>query len=189
PHRAPLPSILLANVQSLENKLDDLRARLKFQRDIQDCNLLCFTETWLNPEVPDHAIQPAEFFSVHRMDRSKRKTRGGGVCLMKPWVDKTFRDALRSCSATYNSGLASGNMDEYKAASYRVRRVVKEVKRRYRKKLESQFHQNGSRSLWQGLRTITDYRTPSSRRVNADASLADELNTFYSCFEAAALSA
>ncbi|RXN39336.1 leucine-rich repeat-containing 24-like protein [Labeo rohita] len=81
-HRTPLPSILLANVQSLENKLDDLRARAKFQRDIRDCNLLCFTETWLNPAVPDHAIQPAEFFSVHRMDRTRDsgKSRGGGVC-------------------------------------------------------------------------------------------------------------
>ncbi len=32
--------ILLANVQSLENKMDDLRARISFQRDIRDCNIL-----------------------------------------------------------------------------------------------------------------------------------------------------
>ncbi len=32
----PLPSILLANVQSLVNKMDDLRARISFQRDIRD---------------------------------------------------------------------------------------------------------------------------------------------------------
>ncbi|KAK3536875.1 hypothetical protein QTP86_027001, partial [Hemibagrus guttatus] len=55
-HRTPLPSILLANVQSLENKLDDLRARVKFQRDIRDCNLLCFTETWLNPAVQTSVV-------------------------------------------------------------------------------------------------------------------------------------
>ncbi|KAL1268802.1 hypothetical protein QQF64_034165 [Cirrhinus molitorella] len=83
-------------------------------------------------------------------------------------------------------GLATGNMDEYKAASYSVRRAVKEAKRRYRKKLESQFQQSDSRSLWQRLRTITDYQRPSSRMGNADASLADELNTFYARFEAAA---
>ncbi|KAI5616883.1 gastrula zinc finger protein XlCGF28.1-like [Silurus asotus] len=186
-HRAPLPSILLANVQSLENKLDDLRARVKFQRDIWDCNLLCFTETWLNPAVPDHAIQPAEFFSVYRMDRTLEsgKSRGGGVCLMKPWVDKTIRDALRSRSAAYNTGLATRDIDEYKL-SYSVCRAVKDAKWRYGRKLESQFQQGGSRSLWQGLRTITDYKTPSSRMVNADASLADELNTFYARFKAAA---
>ena len=31
-HRAPLPSILLANVQSLANKVDEIRARAAFQR-------------------------------------------------------------------------------------------------------------------------------------------------------------
>ncbi len=40
-HSPPLPSILLANVQSLENKMDDLRARISFQRDIRDCNIMC----------------------------------------------------------------------------------------------------------------------------------------------------
>ncbi|KAI5628979.1 hypothetical protein C0J50_2468 [Silurus asotus] len=104
----------------------------------------------------------------------------------KPWVDKTIRDALRSRSAAYNTGLATGDMDEYKAASYSVRRAVKDAKRRYGRKLESQFQQGGSRRLWQGLRTITDYKTPSSRLVNTDASLVDELNTFYARFEAAA---
>ena len=32
-NRPPLPSILLANVQSIENKLDELRSRIAFQRD------------------------------------------------------------------------------------------------------------------------------------------------------------
>lgn len=41
-------NILLANVQSLENKLNNLRARVKCQRDIMYCYLR-FTETWLNP--------------------------------------------------------------------------------------------------------------------------------------------
>ncbi len=45
-HSPPLPSILLANVQSLENKMDDLRARISFQRDIRDCNIFCLTETY-----------------------------------------------------------------------------------------------------------------------------------------------
>ncbi|KAI5106658.1 gastrula zinc finger protein XlCGF28.1-like [Silurus meridionalis] len=103
-----------------------------------------------------------------------------------PWVDKTIRDALRSRSAAYNMRLATGDMNEYKASSYSVCRAVKDAKRHYRRKLESQFQHGGSRSLWQGLRTITDYRTPSSRMVNMDASLADELNTFYARFEAAA---
>ncbi|KAK1804661.1 hypothetical protein P4O66_020656 [Electrophorus voltai] len=403
-HRAPLPSILLANVQSLDNKLNDLRASIKFQRDIQDCS---FTESWLNPGVPSHTIQPAEFFSVHHMDKmaDSRKLRGGGVCVMvnnswcnnanvvtldrscspnlellalklrpfylpreftsviintvyippqanmdtalcelhealtqfqaqhrdaalivvgdfnsanlkraapklyqhitfptrgnrtldhcytpykdsykaqahppfgksdhtaifllpkykqrlkreapvqrevarwtdqlvaalqdalddadwdmfqhstddvsefteavvgftgklvddaiprasfktfpnrKPWVHKTICKALNSRTAAYNAGIISGNMDEYKSAAYGVRRAVREAKRRYGKKLETQFQQSGSRSLWQGLWTITDYRNPPSGLMSADESLANELNTFFSRFEATSSSA
>ncbi|KAI2646120.1 hypothetical protein H4Q32_023831 [Labeo rohita] len=87
----------------------------------------------------------------------------------KPWVDKTIRDALRSRTTAYNAGLATGDMNSDKTASYNVRKAV-----------------NDSRSLWQGLRTITDYKAPTSGMINADVSLADELNTFYSCFETAA---
>ncbi|RXN39337.1 CBL-interacting kinase 4-like protein [Labeo rohita] len=104
----------------------------------------------------------------------------------KPWVDKTIRDALRSRTAAYNAGLASGDMVPYKAASYNVRKAVKEAKQRYGRKLESQLQQNNSRSLWQGLRTITDYKAPTSGMMNADVTLAGELNTFYARFEAAA---
>ncbi|KAK3545527.1 hypothetical protein QTP70_008036 [Hemibagrus guttatus] len=43
----------------------------------------------------------------------------------KPWVDKTIRDALRSCATAYNVGLASGDMDSYKAASYNVQKALK----------------------------------------------------------------
>ncbi|KAK3518576.1 hypothetical protein QTP70_004095 [Hemibagrus guttatus] len=104
-------------------------------------------------------------------------------------VDKTICDALRSCAAAYNAGLALGNMDSYKAASYNVRKAVKEAKQRYGRKLESQLQQSDSRTLWQGLRTITDYKAPTSGISNVDASLADELNIFHTHFKAAAINA
>ncbi len=102
-HSPPLPSILLANVQSLERKMDDLRARISFQRDIRDCNILCLTETWLTPSVPDTAATPSDNFSVLRMDRTAEagKTKGGGVCFMinKKWCDpRNISILLRSCS-------------------------------------------------------------------------------------------
>ncbi len=102
-HSPPLPSILLANVQSLENKMDDLRARISFQRDIRDCNILCLTETWLTPTVPDTAVMPSDNFSVLRMDRTAEagKTKGGGVCFFinKIWCDPRNISILsRSCS-------------------------------------------------------------------------------------------
>ena len=60
-NQPPLPSILLANVQSIENKLDEFRSRIAFQRDIKNCNVLILTETWLNPAIPDSAIVPDGF--------------------------------------------------------------------------------------------------------------------------------
>ncbi len=77
-HSPPLPSILLANVQSLENKMDDLRARISFQRDIRDCNIFCLTETWLTPTVPDTAVTPSDNFSVltdGQISRGRKKTK------------------------------------------------------------------------------------------------------------------
>ena len=38
----------------------------------------------------------------------------------KPWVDVVVRAALKSRTAAYNSALVSGNMDEYKGASYEL---------------------------------------------------------------------
>ncbi|KAK1784304.1 hypothetical protein P4O66_003692 [Electrophorus voltai] len=102
----------------------------------------------------------------------------------KHWVDRTIHEALNSSTAAYNVGIISGNMDEYKSAAYGVRRAMREAKRRYGKKLETQFQQSGSRSLWQGLRMIPDYRSPPSGLMSADESLANELNTFFARFEA-----
>jgi hypothetical protein len=68
----PHPSILLANVPSLDNKVEELRARISFLRDIRDCNILCFTETWLPRDILSESIQPVGF-SVHRADISLRE--------------------------------------------------------------------------------------------------------------------
>ena len=78
--KPPLPSVLLANVQSLENKLDDLRLRLSYQRNIRNCNILCFTESWLNDDTENIELA---VFSVHRQDRAATSgvMKGGGVCL------------------------------------------------------------------------------------------------------------
>ncbi len=80
PH--PLPTILLANVQSLDNKLCELRARISYQWETRDCCVICLKETWMSAMVPDSAIELTGF-SVHRLDRTKEltgKSRGGGVC-------------------------------------------------------------------------------------------------------------
>ena len=76
----PLPSILLPNVQSLDNKIDELRRRLNYQQDIKNCNILCFTESWLNDDIN---IQLAGY-TMYRQDRTAAsgKTRCGGLCVI-----------------------------------------------------------------------------------------------------------
>ncbi|KAI4883698.1 hypothetical protein NFI96_031572 [Prochilodus magdalenae] len=50
-----------------------------------------YEETWLSPEIPNEAIEPARF-SVHRADRTKDlsgRSKGGGVCFMiSAWCDQ-----------------------------------------------------------------------------------------------------
>ncbi len=77
-----LPTILLANVQSLDNTLCELRARISYQRETRDCCVICLTETWMSAMVPDSAIE-LMWFSVHCSDRTKEltgKSTGGGIC-------------------------------------------------------------------------------------------------------------
>ncbi len=68
----------------------------------------------------------------------------------KPWVDRTIRDAVNHRTAAYNAGILSGNMSEYKASCYALRRAVRSAKLRYRERIESHFQLNDSRRMWQG---------------------------------------
>ncbi len=101
--RPPLPTILLANVQSLDNKLCELCARISYQRETRDCCVICLTETWMSAIVPDSAIELTGF-SVHRLDRTKEltgKSRGGGVCfyINNLWCDERNIHSIKSfCS-------------------------------------------------------------------------------------------
>ena len=45
-------------------KVDEIRARVAFQRDIRDCNILCLTETWLTRETLSESVQPAGFSRI-----------------------------------------------------------------------------------------------------------------------------
>ncbi len=101
--RPPLSTILLANVQSLDNKLCELRARILYQRETRDCCIICLTETWMSAMVPDSAIELTGF-SVHRSYRTKEltgKSRGGGVCfyINNSWCDERNLHFIKSfCS-------------------------------------------------------------------------------------------
>ncbi len=73
---------LLANVRSLDNKVDLLSLRLSVSIEMRNCAVLCLTETWLNYNMPDSAFQ-IDGLQLFRADRDHRsgKTRGGGLCV------------------------------------------------------------------------------------------------------------
>ncbi|KAI3355346.1 hypothetical protein L3Q82_017886 [Scortum barcoo] len=282
------PVIFCLIPQSLDNKLDELRSRMAFQRDIKNCNVLVFTETWLDPSIPDSAIVP-EGLSIHRQDRTinSGKSKGGGVCFMvnnkwcsdveiistgcsldlehlmirclallsstqklkrdgpvtrtiqqwsdqsdsalrdcfsttewcvfkdtdintytdarpldtsenasmtshvpritvwtfskqKPWVNGEVRAKLKARTDAYNSG----DLEEYRKSRYALRRAISSsTKRQYRDKVESHYKGSNTRSMWAGLKTLTDYKKKISSAEVMSASLPDELNTFYARFE------
>ncbi|KAK3531197.1 hypothetical protein QTP70_015131 [Hemibagrus guttatus] len=68
-HRLSLPSIILANVRSLVNKMDEIRLHITQSKRLSDCNVMIFTETWLHGRVPDNAIELAGRHTL-RADRS-----------------------------------------------------------------------------------------------------------------------
>ncbi len=97
PHKPAIPTIVLANVRSLDNKLDYIRLLRSTQRTVRDCCVFVFTETWLNNSFPDCAIQ-LEQLTCYRADRALvegGKRRGGGLCV---YINNVWcRDAVVVC--------------------------------------------------------------------------------------------
>ena len=82
--KVPVPTIIMANVQRLWNKTDELFSRIRMQRDFRDTCIFSFCETWLKPSHPDNALQPPGF-TIFRKDRDQsitNKSQGGGVCFL-----------------------------------------------------------------------------------------------------------
>ncbi len=82
----------------------------------------------------------------------------------KQWVDRTIRAAVNQRTAAFNTGLLSGNMNEYKASCYALRRAVRAAKLRYRERIESHSQLNDSWHMWQGLRTSVPLETNPPQR-------------------------
>ena len=68
-----LPSLLLSNIRSLAPKVDEL----EMVASLNEVSIICITETWLTPNIPDSALLLPNFF-LFRNDREF--STGGGVC-------------------------------------------------------------------------------------------------------------
>ena len=51
--RIPLPSIILANAQSLRNKTDELQANSNYLQEYRNACIMAFSETWLSSKDTD----------------------------------------------------------------------------------------------------------------------------------------
>ncbi|XDV11492.1 hypothetical protein PO909_000423 [Leuciscus waleckii] len=68
-NRIPLPSIILANCQSLRNKLDELQANVRFLSDYRNACVISLTETWLKEHDLDSDLEIEGFGVPVRLDR------------------------------------------------------------------------------------------------------------------------
>lgn len=98
----------------------------------------------------------------------------------KPWLAGEVHRLLRARNATFRAGDDVG----LRTARANLDRGIKEAKRHETEKMTHHFsNSDDTRSLWQGLQTITDCK-PRPRTCDSDTSLLNNLNHFFSCFEA-----
>lgn len=79
-----LPSVILANIRSLRNKIDELQANVFHMFESRSASILAFTEMWLNGNDSSDSLHIVGFGSPVRLDRDTQLTgkhHGGGVCL------------------------------------------------------------------------------------------------------------
>ena len=79
--RPAIPSLFLSNVRALDNKMDLLRLRVR-QKEMKDCCVTVFTETWLSNIMPESAFQlDDQIFFRSDCYQLSGKTKGGGLCI------------------------------------------------------------------------------------------------------------
>ncbi len=101
------------------------------------------------------------------------------ITYQKPWMTAEVRGLLK----TRDEAFRSGDKAALKTARANLSRGIKNAKRSYAQKNTDYFTDSrDTRSLWQGIQTITDYKPPP-QAFNDDTSLPDALNHFYSRFE------
>ncbi|XP_070406311.1 leucine-rich repeat- and IQ domain-containing protein 1 isoform X2 [Nothobranchius furzeri] len=81
-YKPVLPSVIIGNVRSLCNKVDELSACVRYDRMYRQSSLMCFSESWLSEKIPESHVK-IDGFTLRRMDRDlsvTAKKQGGGVC-------------------------------------------------------------------------------------------------------------
>ncbi|KAI4873926.1 hypothetical protein NFI96_030144 [Prochilodus magdalenae] len=82
-----------------------------------------------------------------------------------------------------DSAYRSGDQEAYSLARANLRRGISKAKHCYKHRIEEHFNSSDPRRMWQGIRTITEYKPSSTAPHTNGASLSDELNHFYARFD------
>lgn len=96
----------------------------------------------------------------------------------KPWLDSTVRSLLKARDTAYRSG----DRMAYSRARAELKKGIIQAKLRYKDRVEDHFNSNNPRSMWRGIRTMTDYK-PNTQLVSHDSTLPDTLNSFFARFD------
>ncbi|KAI3364660.1 hypothetical protein L3Q82_011442 [Scortum barcoo] len=102
--------------------------------------------------------------------------RGSLLCrhspIRSPGLTEKSVPNLKHGQNAYNSG----DLEEYRKSRYALRRAISSAKRQYRDKVESHYKDSNTRSMWAGLKTLTDYKKKISSAETC-AELLKRINT------------
>ena len=98
----------------------------------------------------------------------------------KPWMNREVRLLLKARDIAFRSG----DTQAYSSSRADLKRGIKKAKHSYKLKIEEHFNNNSDpRRMWQGIQAITDYKPTNTSPQTGEASLPDELNSFYARFD------
>ena len=97
----------------------------------------------------------------------------------KPW----FTNGVRVLPRARDTAFRSGDREAYSRARAALKRGIKNAKEQYNKRIEDNFRDNNSRTMWQGIRNLTDYKQTPGTPPLTDPTLPDQLNAFFARFE------
>uniref|UniRef100_A0A3B5PZ90 Reverse transcriptase domain-containing protein n=1 Tax=Xiphophorus maculatus TaxID=8083 RepID=A0A3B5PZ90_XIPMA len=99
----------------------------------------------------------------------------------KPWMTKEVREMLKA----QNSAFKSGDKEALRTARANLNRAIRLAKRTHSRKIQEFFHDtSNTRSMWQGIKAITDYNPSSPPVGEVDADFLNGLNNFFGRLEA-----
>ena len=98
----------------------------------------------------------------------------------KPWFNSHMYDIAKKKDEAHKNG----DMISKKRAQYELDREIKKGKKEYKEKLERKFESGDANAVWQGVKTITDYKQ-KALSSSEDPTLPDQLNKFYARFDEA----